>query len=203
MLYQLTKFKYVKWVFLLLSSLLISELDIVVHVFTLNTQKAQASWIIAQARLKEKKKLKWVLMPRDPFSHGENPTVPIPYVLLFLTELFCPQDHCGSDNHLKMPYLLLLPWGEFVNHLRWPGRVENRQLIGKILHPIDFGLKSSHVAYSFGVTNLYLQLSPFTSSYCEWVLRLQVLKKWQVWGTFGSSWPNTKLEPCCFLRGLR
>lgn len=120
-------------------------------------------------------------MPRDPFSHGENPTVPIPYMLLFLTELFRPQDRCGSDNHLKMPYLLLLPWREFVNHLRGPGRVENRQLIGKILHPIDFGLKSSHVAYSFGVTNLYLQLSPFTSSYCEWVLRLQVLKKWQVW----------------------
>lgn len=65
--------------------------------------------------------------------------------------------------------------------------MENRQLIGKILHPIDFGLKSSHVAYSFGVTNMYLQLSPFTSSYCEWIFKAAGIKEMTSLATFGSS----------------
>lgn len=90
-------------------------------------------------------------MPRDPFAHGENfPVANSPRASLL------PSRPLWVRQPLENAQLLLFPWGGIVNHLRGPGRMEDRQLLGKILHPIDFGLKSSHVAYSFGVTNLYL-----------------------------------------------
>jgi hypothetical protein len=95
----------------------------VVHVCDLTTQNISKT--LAQ-RQKKKKKSNGSYA-ESLFFPWENLTVATPRVLLFLKNLFCPQDGLGNSNPFQMIYFLCPMRGAWESFEMGRSRVENRQ----------------------------------------------------------------------------